>query len=335
MRRLTVAAVAAALPLAVTACGSGPAAGVGRATGPAGHRSTPTTSGSSRPGAPAVLRARTATARLPAPLARPVVLPDKANLTVLGGLDAADQSTARVLGFDPNTGTVTVRGHLARATHDAAGAVLGGRDVVFGGGTVASTPTVQDWRAGPGGTVIGHLPTPRSDLSAVTVGGTAYLVGGYTGSRWSPTVLATRDGTRFRVVAHLPVPVRYAAVAASAGRIVVAGGVNRDGKDVRAVQEVNLATGRAAVVGRLPRPLAYAAALALGGRVYVAGGQDGAAVTDRVWAVTVATGRVTVAGRLPTPVADAGAATIGATGYLIGGTNGTTTLTTVITLRVR
>ena len=31
-------------------------------------------------------------------------------------------------------------------------------------------------------TIVGHLPQPRSDLAAVKIGATVYLVGGYDGS---------------------------------------------------------------------------------------------------------------------------------------------------------
>jgi hypothetical protein len=50
------------------------------------------------------------------------------------------------------------------------------------------------------------------------MGGTAYVVGGYTGSRWLDTIVAWRPGLPARVVAHLPFPLRYAAVATEGGR---------------------------------------------------------------------------------------------------------------------
>ena len=68
------------------------------------------------------------------------------------------------------------------------------------------------------GAVAGQLPQPRSDLATTTVGRTDYIVGGYDGTTYDPSVLATTDGTHFTSVANLPVPVRYPAVVALDGQ---------------------------------------------------------------------------------------------------------------------
>lgn len=264
-------------------------------------------------------------------MSRDVLLPDGHDLLILGGLDRASQSVPAVLRFDPASGTVTRAGTLPQPTHDAAGAVIHGTDMVFGGGVVTSTATVQSWRQGSGGHVTGRLPTARSDLSAVTVAGTTYLIGGYDGTRWSAAVLATTDGTRFRVAARLPVPVRYPAVASVGGRIIVVGGLGRSG-EVRTIQEIDPATRQARILGHLPAPLAHAAALVLGGHLYIAGGQARGNASDHILAVDPSTGKVTPAGTLPMGIADAGAATIGSTGYLVGGTS-RKSLRSVVVLR--
>ena len=54
--------------------------------------------------------------------------------------------------------------------------------------------------------------------------GTAYVVGGYTGTRWLDTIVAWRPGAASRVVARLPFPLRYAAVTGASGELVIAGG---------------------------------------------------------------------------------------------------------------
>lgn len=332
-RPAAVAAAAAAV-LTLAACSSAARPVALRVTGtprPAADRQSRTPGAS---GPPPALSASLSAAALPAPLARAVVLPDGGDLMILGGLDSADQATSGVFLLSPASGSVRSLGSLPDVTHDAAGAVIGGADVVFGGGTAVSISTVQAWRSGSGGQVIGQLPEPRSDLSAVTIGGTVYLLGGYDGAVWSSSVLATTTGTSFRVAARLCVPVRYAAAAASGGRIIVAGGHGTAGY-VRTIQEVDPATGRCSVIGSLPVPLAHAAALVLGGRVYVAGGRTAAGTaSDKIWAVNPATGTVTPAGTLPTGVSDAGAAVIGSTGYLVGGA-GQAPLNSVITLRQR
>jgi hypothetical protein len=286
----------------------------------------------SKPAGPApALQASIAAGLLPSPVSRAVVLPDGNNLLMLGGLDRAGQSVPGVFLINPDSAAVTRAGSLAQPTHDAAGAVVNGADVVFGGGDVASTAAVQTWRSGTGGGVTGHLPGPLSDLAAATIGGTTYLVGGYNGTRWASSVLATTDGSRFRVAARLAVPVRYPAVAAIDGRIVVAGGLGTSG-DVRAIQEIDPATGRTTLVGSLPTALAHAAALVLGGHLYIAGGESGGSASDQIWAIDPGTGKVTRAGTLPMGIEDAGAATIGSTGYLVGGT-ARSALDSVVVLR--
>ena len=44
------------------------------------------------------------------------------------------------------------------------------------------------------------------------ISGTAYVVGGFTGTRWLNTILAWKPGSPPRVAARLPVALRYAAV---------------------------------------------------------------------------------------------------------------------------
>ena len=174
---------------------------------------------------------------------------------------------------------------------------------------------------------VGRLPSPSSDQAAAQVAGTAYVVGGYTGSRWLDTIVAWRPGAPARVVAHLPTPLRYAAVTAAGGKLVIAGGSLPTGSASAAVLEYAPAAGRVIRVGSLPAPTTHAAAAALGDVVYVVGGR-GASVgsaTSRVVAVDLRSGRVRPAGRLSTPRSDLAAVTLGSRILVAGGrgTNGT------------
>lgn len=278
--------------------------------------------------APAV-QARLAPWRLAAPIAREVVLAQGHSLIVLGGVDGADQSVAGVFRLDPANGALSTLGTLPDAAHDAAGAILGGRDVVFAGGNATPVATVQAWSSSSGGQVLGQLPQARSDLVAATVGGTTYLLGGYDGSSLVPAVLATTDGSRFHPVANLPVPVRYPAVAALGSRIFLFGGESGGGL-VDAIQEVDVATGTARVIGHLPRALGDAAAAALGGRLYVMGGRVAAGMTNQVWSVDPASGQARPAGTLPEALANEGVATIGDRAYLVGGEDPSPTSSVVV-----
>ena len=296
---------------------------------------------------PAILQVMPAAFQLPAPIAREVVLPRGRDLLIAGGLTPGQTSTSEVTLLDPATGQTSQLGRLAAAAHDSGGSILGGRPVVFGGGTAASTATVQAI-AGPGpATMLGRLPRPRSDLAAVTVHGIAYLIGGYDGASYAEDVIATRDGRNFSTLSRLPVPVRYPGVAAIGDQIWVFGGQTGAGlTDV--IQEIDASTGMARVVGRLPHPLAGETGFALGGEIFLAGGQLAPSGTPssspttsralltsgRVLRYDPASGVTSPAGQLPVPVAYGAGTVIGGTAFLIGGEDGQLLVPTVTTLRV-
>ena len=264
---------------------------------------------------------------LPAPISGESVVATKDGPLIAGGLDSSSSSVSGVFALDATGGHLRDVGSLTAPLHDAAATMLGNRVLVFGGGTETSTDTVQALAA-PGGTVtpgttaedIGTLPTARSDLSAVTLGKFAYVLGGYDGTNPIDSVLATPDGERFTQVAKLPVPARYLAVAALGGRIFAFGGLTAGGAASDAIREVNPKAGTARVVGHLPQAVSHANALVLGGSIYVLGGEAGGTPTDRIWRFEPGHLNVVAAGRLPRPIAGGSAAVIGSTGYLIGGT---------------
>jgi outer membrane protein assembly factor BamB len=277
---------------------------------------------------------------LPAPISGESVVATKDGPLIAGGLDSSSSSVSGVFALGATGGHLRDVGSLTAPLHDAAATMLGNRVLVFGGGTETSTDTVQALAA-PGGTVtpgttaedIGTLPTVRSDLSAVTLGKFAYVLGGYDGTKPIDSVLATGDGSSFTQVAKLPVPARYLAVAALGGRIYAFGGLTAGGIASDAIREVNPKTGSARVVGHLPEPVSHASALALDGSVYVLGGEANGTPTDRIWRFNSRYRNVVAAGRLPRPIAGGGVAVIGSIGYLIGGTGpGETPLATVIAL---
>lgn len=225
---------------------------------------------------------------LAAPVSREVLLPGApGTLTVLGGLTASGTSASSVFDLDTADGSLQRAGALSEPLHDAAGAVVRGADVLFGGGSPATTAAVESFPSGgspaanASGTVTGNLPQPRSDDVAVTVDGVTYVIGGYDGSRPDAAVLATTDGRSFTTVASLAVPVRYPAVAALGGQLYVFGGEAVTGpgagEPVDDIQVVDPTARRATVEGRLPEPLEGASAFSLGGSIYLAGGDTTAA----------------------------------------------------------
>ena len=271
--------------------------------------------------------------QLAAPLSREVAVPGAAggSVSVLGGLTTGSSTTASVVNFAVPVGTPTAAGALANATHDAAGTILGGRVLVFGGGVLNSFTTVQAYPmtaagASATGVVVGQLPQPRSDADAVTIGRTAYVVGGYDGTAADPQVLSTTNGSSFHSVGSLPVPVRYPAVAALGRMIYVFGGQQVGGAAgaVNVIQRIDTTSGKIQVVGHLPQALLGAAAVTLGGVVYLAGGSTGPSAAGGIYAFDPLKGQVLVAGHLISPLSNAAVATVAGTAWLVGGESGTT-----------
>ncbi|MGH9017641.1 MAG: hypothetical protein ACRDY1_07830 [Acidimicrobiales bacterium] len=300
--------------------------------------------------------------QLGAPITREVVLPGPAGtdeLTIVGGSTTGGLAASGAFALDVDTGTLTQVGDLSTTLDEAAGAVIGSRDVIFGGtpsssfssasATVqalpvaASDPTASTTMA----TAAGTLPETRAGATAVTVGTTTYLVGGENAAGADPVVLATADGTHFTAVATLPVPVVFPAVAVAGGRLYVLGGQAVTGADagrpVATVQVVDLATHKVGRGHRLPEPLAGAAAVGVGTHLLLAGGDTDAGATSTsstttaaaagtaavstistVWVSDPSTGTWTTVGELPLAVSHAGLAVLGNRAWLVGGESGDT-----------
>jgi outer membrane protein assembly factor BamB len=258
--------------------------------------------------------------QLNAPLSREVVVPRAGgrDLLVLGGLTSGGSSTDGVAVLHTPNGALSPHGTLLQATHDAAGAALGARVLVVGGGTTAPTGFTQI-QAGGRTTRGGTLPEARADAGAVTIGRTVYVVGGYDGPALDREVLATTDGHGYRPVAALPVPVRYPALAVLGSRIYVFGGQGANGHPSNAVQLVDPAARTARVVGRLPVPLDGAAAGVLGKTIYLAGGLTPRGPTRAVYAFEPQGAAFLRAGSLREAVAYAGAAVSNGRLWIVGG----------------
>lgn len=261
---------------------------------------------------------------LPVGVSRTVLLASGGHLLVLGGLAAGDTTTARIWSIDTGHAEAKEIGALAAAVHDASGALLAGRDIVFGGGAATTVADVQAWN-GRGTTRVGSLPQPRSDSAAATIGDTAYVVGGFTGRGMARDVLATSDGHSFRVIGRLRVGVRYPAVAAVGRYVYVVGGElattegTLAGGQTDAVQRIDPSNGVVRVIGHLGNGLGHATAFALGGRLFVAGGRHGATATADVIEVSVQNGASRRVGRLPRAMSDSAVVVVGTTAWLVGG----------------
>jgi YVTN family beta-propeller protein len=261
---------------------------------------------------------------LPAPLEDPASAPVGTRAMLLGGLSAADTSTDSVR--LASLGGARTIGRLPVPLHDSAAAPLGGAVYLFGGGSaVHELDAIERIDPGTGAvTTVGRLPVPASDVGAATVGSTAYVVGGYTGTRWLNTIVAWRPGAAPRVVAHLPYAVRYSAVTAAGGLVVIAGGSLQNGTASSAVLGFDPATNTVRRLGSLPRPTTHAAAAAIGGIAYVVGGRGAikGSVTGAIVGVDPASHRVVAAGTLAAPRSDLAAVSLPGRILLAGGSNG-------------
>lgn len=321
-RGLLICLVAAGL-LATTCCGR-PAERPGAGARPGRVGATGSSSPTPTPGfRPRTAVARTLGWRLPAPVAREVVIADRAptpSVVVAGGMLASDVSTGHSYRLSLDTGRVHDLPHLGVPVHDAAAGLYAERPAVFGGGNAVEQSLVQQLAAG-GWRVVDRLPTTRSDLSAVTVAGATLVIGGYDGLRVPLAILRQSRTGPLRAFGSLRVGVRYAATA-RLGRFVYVIGGEVDHQELGVVQRVDVATGRTTVVGRLPRPLGHAQAVGVGGRVLLMGGRtDPDTRTAAMWWLDPTAHRVvrlTRAGRLPEPLSDAAVVSVGHDVWLLG-----------------
>jgi Kelch motif len=254
-------------------------------------------------------------ARLPNPVQDPAAtaLPGGGAL-LLGGLDQADTSVATIVRV--HDGTARASGALPAALHDATAATVAGHAYLFGGGNLGSSAAILR-----GGHVrAGELPVAASDVAAATVGDTVYVVGGFDGAQALNTIVAWRPGHPAHVVGRLPQPLRYAAVTAIAGKVLIAGGTSGDGAQ-REILAFDPVIRRVRRLGLLPEAITHAAAGTLSGHALVLGGRGSGLSTQsrRIIAIDPVSGHAAIVGRLPLALSDVGSASLGDRVLLAGG----------------
>src|SRR4029453_12636171 len=143
---------------------------------------------------------------------------------------------------------------------------------------------------------------------------------------WFNRIMPWRPGGSARVVAHLPTPLRYSAVTAAQGKIIVAGGSLPNGDASRAVYSFDPSSRELLRLGSLPGATTHAGAADLANRALVIGGRSARAdtPTSTIVAIDPKSGRIRVAGHLPRPVSDAAVTTLGRTVLVAGGRGRTT-----------
>jgi hypothetical protein len=236
---------------------------------------------------------------------------------LLGGIASSEASVADILSVSA-TGATRI-GSLPSALHDATASSLAGAAYLFGGGVIESFSAITRVSRSGATQPAGNLPTAASDVASAVIGDTVYIVGDYTGRRPLRTILAWRPDEPAHVMATLPKPLRYAAVAAIGGRLLIAGGTSGEVAS-RDVYRFDPSTRALARVGLLPAPLTHAAAAGVGSGMYVFGGRSASAdgQTRRILEVGP-DGSVREAGLLPHALSDMAAVALGGKVVLAGG----------------
>jgi N-acetylneuraminic acid mutarotase len=155
-------------------------------------------------------------------------------------------------------------------------------------------------------------------------------VGGYDDHVPRAEIYATTDGTHFRLVGRLPHGLRYPAVAASGGRVVIAGGILASGAPSAAIYAFDPGSGNVRVLGQLATAIGHASAVTVRGSVFIVGGADTAG--SPVLSATRVNAKVTQL-TLNVSVADAATAQIGNEAFLLGGRRNGRAVSDVTVLR--
>lgn len=306
-----------------------------------GHSTTTTTtkSATTTTTPPAQMVVATAPWHLPVPLSRSVVLTINTNLGIFGGLTTgATSHNDYEIGLP--SGIATTIGTMPAPVHDAGGAVIGSTYFVFGGGGTTETAAIQRFSFTDSthltGSVVTALPAKRAEMGTTTYGGQTYLVGGFDGKAWLPSILSTADGLTFAAVAQLNTAVRFAAVAALDDKLFVIGGeLSPNAADSTTVQELNLSTDAVTSLSPLAAGLSHAAAAVVNNTIYVFGGRSGGKAIATISELNTTTGQLLAVGQLPGGIgrSDMGVDVIGDTAYLVGGeTSSGTPLNSVVTV---
>jgi len=265
-----------------------------------------------------LVAARRPAARLPAPLQRTASVLFDGRIIVMGGLDSQGASVSTVTAVSPGSWSIRALAPLPGPAHDAAGANANGTLTLFGGGEAEGTDAVV--RVLPGRPhLVQRLPRPLSDAGAAALGDAAYVAGGWDGSAPNTNIYREAPGRSPSVAGRLPIGVRYPAVAALAGKLVVAGGQTASGKTVSAIESFDPRSGRTVRAGKLPFPVTDAAGAVLQGRLYLIGGLRAGRPVSTILSWAPGESRARVAGHLPRPLSDAGAVTIPGAIAVVGG----------------
>ena len=182
------------------------------------------------------------------------------------------------------------------------------------GGEQGNTPTDQIFRIDLGShraIPAGTFDEPLAESGVVVRGPSAYLAGGWTGTKYATAILKFTPPSGIALIGRLPVGLRSAAVALLGSTLYVAGGRTEHGLS-REVYAVDLKTGKVSVFGRLPQALEQSVLVVATSGLFVLGGETAAGKHVRtVIRVDPVTGYATTVGTITNPFSSAAAVPAG------------------------
>lgn len=293
-------------------------AGCGTTSGQSssGRHAASVASGGS-PTRPSLVLARRSFANLAAPVQDAASVTAGNHIVVMGGLSASDQSTDGVTDVSVTGGGARRLAPLPQPVHDGAAAPVANTVTLFGGGQSSGTSDIVRVIPQPP-SVVSALPQPLSDAAAVAIGSSAYIVGGWNGQATNRAVYHYVRGQPPTVVGRLSTGVRYPAVGALDGKILIAGGQTPAGPTAD-VWSFDTATHRSALVTRLPHPLDHGAGVVAGGRFYVIGGLRNGRPTAQILSWKFGERHPIPTGKLPEPLSDLSAVAVPGGVATVGG----------------
>ncbi len=228
-----------------------------------------------------------------------------------GGDRAGAALAAKTLVVAGGTGSSRVLAGPASGTLVRVGALPGPRTapIVFAlgntvyviGGEAATTPTDAIFQLDTKTNKLvsgGTFEEPIAEAGVAARGGSAYLVGGWTGTKYATAVLKFTPPSTVDLVGRLPVGLRSAAVVLLRNTLYVAGGRTSVGLS-RRVFAVDIGSGAVTSLGQLPEAVSQAVLIEHGTKLYLLGGVDSAGdPVHKVISIDPATGRPAAAGRM-------------------------------------
>jgi N-acetylneuraminic acid mutarotase len=258
------------------------------------------------------------------------------SVVIAGGLTPSGYSATGVFVLNTITGKLSLTGYLKLPVHDAGVVEFKNNLLVIGGGSSQITSAVQSAPISDFGSgnytqfeVIGNLPVPRADLSAIVLNNHLYVIGGYDGTNLSSVILTSADGTSFSSAGKLAVPVRYPALVSYQSDIFIIGGIEQNGTYFDGIQKYDTVSHADIVYSRLPEALAGASAGISDGTIYIGGGANQTGMSNQILALDIASKKILNAGLLNQSEAYASTCGSGSKIWIIGGENNGSLLSSV------